>query len=178
MVIAQGTRYFPVFYSQNIFRTTAQIRNGEESQKSCINGEKLDAHLCLFGVRFFVVIGYLYSLSHFSSFKQQLGFDLPFDREMTDSSEDEEHDEYLYHYGTQQQRQPQDQQQQMLPSDLGYSSGGLYIHGNNNGTTESGSDVPSDEEDDDEEEGEKQQQLPSSLQRVSKRHNILPFFSS
>ncbi len=84
---------------------------------------------------------------------------MPFDREMTDgSSEDDEHDEYLYHYGKQQQMQP----------GVGYASTAREMNSNmgvNTGVgNESGSDIPSDEEEDDEEE---EQQMPSSLLRVS-----------
>ena len=95
-----------------------------------------------------------------------LGFDLPFDRCMTDSSDDEddeeaEHDEYLYHYGNQQQQWMQHQQQQQTSPDAAY----YFSQDNNNGGMQSGSDIPSDEEEDDEEE-EHQQQLPSALRRV------------
>ena len=94
----------------------------------------------------------------------ELGFDLPFDRCMTDSSDDDEdeeaeHDEYLYHYGTQQQQWMQHQQQ--TSPDAAY----YFSNENNNGGMQSGSDIPSDEEEDDEEE-EHQQQLPSALRRV------------
>ena len=103
----------------------------------------------------------------------ELGFDLPFDRCMTDSSDDEddeeaEHDEYLYHYGNQQQQWMQHQQQ--TSPDAAY----YFSNDNNNGGMQSGSDIPSDEEEDDEEE-EQQQQLPSALRRVTSSLNLTSF---